>query len=118
ISRSRYYQRSKDPVSRRALEDGALESQIQEIYAEGRGSYGSPRIFDELLKRGYRLSRKRVIRLMHKLGLKAKTAKKFKVTTDSNHTLPIADNLLKRQFSPPSANQAWVSDITYLRTQA
>ena len=116
ISPSRYYQLRKKTVGARAVEDANLEREIQEIYGEGRGNYGSPRVHDELLKRGFNLSRKRVIRLMNRLNLKAKTAKKFKVTTDSRHTLPIAPNLLERDFSPPAPNRAWVSDITYLRT--
>lgn len=117
MSRSRYYQLRKQPKSKRELEDAELEPLIQEIYAEGKGAYGSPRVFDELLKRGHKLSRKRVIRLMRKLGLKAKTAKKFKATTDSRHALPIAPNLLERRFTSPAPNRAWVSDITYLRTR-
>lgn len=117
ISPSRYYQLGKKVVSTRAAEDAELEREIQEIYEEGRGNYGSPRVHDELGKRGFNLSRKRVIRLMHRLGLKAKTAKKFKATTDSRHTLPIAPNLLQRDFRPARPNQVWVGDITYLRTR-
>lgn len=117
ISSSRYYQLSKKTMGVRAVEDAELQREIQEIYEEGRGNYGSPRVHDELGKRGFNLSRKRVIRLMNRLGLKAKTAKKFKVTTDSRHTLPIAPNLLERDFCPAGPNQAWVSDITYLRTR-
>lgn len=116
ISPSRYYQLRKRTVGVRATEDAKLECEIQEICTEGRGNYGSPRVHNELLKRGRALSRKRVIRLMARLGLKAKTAKKFKVTTDSKHSLPIAPNVLKRDFCPSSPNQVWVSDITYLRT--
>lgn len=118
MSRSRYYQLRKQPISKREAQDADLEPVIQEIYRDGRGTYGSPRILDELGKRGYRVSRKRVIRLMQKLGIRAKTAKKFKATTDSRHSLPIAPNLLDRQFSPRGPNQVWVSDITYLRTKA
>ena len=117
ISPSRYYQLSKKVVSARAAEDTQLQREIQEICEEGRGNYGSPRVHDELGKRGFNLSRKRVIRLMRRLGLKAKTAKKFKVTTDSRHTLPIAPNLLQRDFCPAGPNRVWASDITYLRTR-
>jgi len=117
ISPSRYYQLRKKVVSARAAEDAEIQREIQQIFAEGRGNYGSPRVHDELLKRGFNPSRKRVIRLMSKLGLKAKTAKKFKVTTDSRHTLPIAPNLLERDFCPSGPNQVWASDITYLRTR-
>jgi len=112
-----YYQLCKKTVGVRAAQDAELQREIQAIYKEGRGNYGSPRVHDELGKRGFTLSRKRVIRLMNRLGLKAKTAKKFKVTTDSRHTLPIAPNLIKRDFRPPIPNRVWVSDITYLRTK-
>ena len=117
ISRSRYYQLAKGPLSQRAAEDAELEPIIQEVYAAGRGSYGSPSIHDELLKCNRRVSRKRVIRLMKKLKLKAKTAKKFKAATNSKHTLPIAANLVGRRFAQATANRTWVSDITYLRTR-
>jgi transposase InsO family protein len=117
ISPSRYYQLRKKTVGVRAAEDAELQHEIQAIYREGRGNYGSPRVHDELGKRGFNLSRKRVIRLMNRLGLKAKTANKFKVTTDSRHTLPIAPNLLNRDFCPAGPNRVWVSDITYLRTR-
>jgi len=116
VARSWHYQKSAQPKSAREIVDEELSRLIQEIYTEGRGSYGSPRIWDELKKRNYKVSRKRVIRLMKKLKLRAKTIKKFKVTTDSRHKLPIAPNLLERHFSNAAPNQGWVSDITYIRT--
>src|SRR5690606_15734922 len=96
-------------------EDAALAPVVQAIFDEGRGNYGSPRVHDELGKRGHRVSRKRVIRLMTAQGLAAKTKRKFKATTDSNHSEPIAPNLLQREFTVAAPDIAWVSDITYLR---
>lgn len=82
-----------------------------------KGRYGAPRIHGELAKEGARVSRKRVARLMRESGLRAKTARKYKATTDSNHALPVAPNLLERRFDVAAPNTAWVSDITYLWTR-
>jgi putative transposase len=79
--------------------------------------YGAPRIQGELAKEGERVSRKRVARLMRECGLCAKTARKYKATTDSNHSLPVAPNLLERRFDVDRPNAVWVSDITYLWTR-
>jgi len=89
---------------------------IKEIHQESNGEYGSPKIHQELRRRGKRCGRKRVARLMRKDGLKAKTVCKFKATTNSNHSLPVAANLLDRDFSPSEPNRAWVADITYIWT--
>jgi putative transposase len=117
ISRSRYYQAIKEPMSAREARDAELRPKIRSIFDAGRGNYGSPRVHDALLKAQEAVSRKRVIRLMKQLQLRAKTKRKFKVTTDSNHPLPIAPNLLERNFSPALPNRVWVSDITYLRCE-
>ena len=84
---------------------------------EFHGRYGAPRIQGELAKEGEHVSRKRVARLMREAGLRAKTSRKFKATTDSSHTLPIAPNLVDRRFDVDRPNAVWVSDITYLRTR-
>jgi transposase InsO family protein len=86
---------------------------IKEIHKESKSEYGSPKIHRELRRRGTRCGRKRVARLMRKDGLKAKTIRKFKATTNSNHNLPVAENLLNRDFTPAEPNKAWVADITY-----
>ena len=87
------------------------------MYAESRGRYGSPRIHDELLDQGISCGRKRVERLMRDEGLKAKAARKFKVTTDSAHSEPVAADLVKRDFTASEPNKIWVGDITYLWTK-
>jgi putative transposase len=117
VSSSAYYEWETEQVSQREIRDTELTLTIQEIYDDQRGNYGAPRIHDALAKRGKRTSRKRVARLMKKAELRAKTAKKFKVTTDSAHDLPVALNYLDRNFNAPHPNRAWVGDITYLWTR-
>lgn len=116
VSRSGYYAWLRRPESQRKIEDKALSQVIKEIHKESNGEYGSPKIHQELRRRGKRCGRKRVARLMKKDGLKAKTVRKFKATTNSNHSLPVASNLLNRDFSPAKPNKAWAADITYIWT--
>jgi len=85
--------------------------------ASGR-SYGSRRLRAALRMQGFTLGRHRVRTLMKRNGLRPKWRRKFVHTTDSRHDLPIADNLLQRQFNPPAVDRAWVSDITYIRTRS
>jgi transposase InsO family protein len=90
--------------------------EIRRIHEESRASYGSPRITDELKKRGFDVSRPRVARLMKQSGIHAVHKKKFVVTTDSKHKYPVVENKLNRDFSAEQAGKKWVSDITYIRT--
>jgi len=100
------------------LSDEALVVHIGAVYAENRGAYGWPRIWRELVKHGIRVGKQRVQRLMQKHGIHARGKRKFRVTTtDSNHNLPIAPNLLNRNFTPAAPNQAWVGDFTYIATE-
>lgn len=101
---------------RKRLTDAQMLTLIQAIHVEFKGAYGSPRIVRELRLRGFPASKERVERLMQENGIKAKHKRRFKVTTDSKHNLPIAPNLLDRNFTPDAPNQAWTSDITYLWT--
>ncbi len=89
---------------------------IVDIFNRHHSRYGHPRITNELHEQGETCGKNRVYRRMTSLGLKAKGKKKFKVTTDSNHNLPIAANLLNRDFSTTGPNQKWVGDITYIWT--
>jgi len=93
-----------------------LATQIEQIYQSTRQTYGSVRIHAELLANGWKVGRKRVARLMQQLGLSARSQRQFRATTDSNHHLPVAANLLERQFNAPAPDQAWVADITYVPT--
>ena len=79
--------------------------------------YGSPRVHAELVARGSPCCVNTVAKLMQTQGIAAKTARKFRHTTDSNHGLPVAANLLDRAFDPATANEAWVSDVTYIPTR-
>jgi len=90
---------------------------IEGIYKASRGTYGSPRIFAELKGLGFKCSKRRVERLMNKNGIRAKTRRKFRVTTDSKHSHPVAPNLLERNFSPDRPNATWAGDITYVWTK-
>ena len=102
---------------KRELENQGLKLRIAQIYSENSGRYGSPRIYEQLRKEGFKCNKKRVERLMRVLGLKANQKRKFKVTTDSNHNLPIKDNLLNREFDVNQKNKVWASDITYISTK-
>jgi transposase InsO family protein len=121
VSVSGYHQhlaRRKQIASRRHLSDEALLVHISAVYAENRGAYGWPRIWRELLARGIRVGKQRVQRLMQKHGIHARGKRKFRVTTtDSKHNLPIAPNLLNRNFTMAAPNQAWVGDFTYIATK-
>jgi transposase InsO family protein len=90
---------------------------ITDIHKENKEIYGVRRVYEELIKDGWECSVNRVARLMRKAGLRSKTAKKFKVTTDSDHSHPVAENLLNRNFSIEEPDKAWVGDITYIWTR-
>ena len=98
------------------LSDGALLAKIREIHQETKAAYGSPRIFLELKARGIPVSKGRVERLMRENGLRARHKRRFKATTDSKHTLPVAPNLLDRNFETAHPDQVWTADITYIAT--
>lgn len=104
-------------ASNRDNENRMLLFEIRRIHQKSKASYGSPRITDELKAKGFKVSRPRVARLMKQKGIRAVHAKKFVVTTDSKHKYPVAGNILNRNFSPEGRAQAWVSDITYIRTK-
>jgi putative transposase len=116
VSRAGYYAWCKRPTAHHTQEDQRLGLEIAAIYRENRGRYGSPRVHFELHERGHRTGRKRVARLMRTAGLRARGHRRFRTTTDSRHSLAIKQNLLDRQFTMPTANQGWVTDITYLWT--
>jgi transposase InsO family protein len=116
VSRSGYYSWLKRKPSRRALEDKELMEQIREIHKKSKGTYGSPRICEELKKNYVHVSRRRVARLMKQAGIRSMVKKRFKATTDSKHQFPVAPNLLNREFKVDELGKVWVSDITYIRT--
>jgi len=116
VSRSGYYAWEGRELSRRVLEDRELAGQIKQIFKDHYGRYGSPRVWEELKSRGWRTGRKRVERLMRAAGLRARVRRRRVVTTDSNHRLAVAGNILNRDFRAAHPGEKWVSDITYLRT--
>jgi putative transposase len=99
VSRSGYYQWIKYPKSTRKIEDMKLKQKIVEIHRHSRRTYGSPRIHQQLVREDYQVSKKRVERLMKEAGIHAMAKKKYRATTDSKHTLPVAANHLNRNFS-------------------
>jgi putative transposase len=118
VSTSGYYAwRSRKPCAR-ALEDAELTAQVKEIHLEHKSRYGSPRIERTLRRKGRKVSRKRVARLMRESGLVARRRRRFRpATTDSKHEFPIAPNLLKRDFSTSELRTVMVGDTTAVATQ-
>lgn len=114
VSASGYYRWLGRPQSRRAQQNRKLRETITLIWSLCKGLYGSPRIHQELVRRGWSVSRPRVARLMRKMGLASQLRRKWVKTTDSAHRYPVAENVLKRRFYPKQLSQVWVSDITYL----
>jgi len=96
--------------------DEALLAHIRAIHAEVKQEYGWPRMHKELLARGTRVGKERVRQLMQQHGIRAKTKRKFVVTTDSRHSLPVAPDLVQRRFNPEAPNRLWSGDITYIAT--
>ena len=118
VSVSGYYGWTQRRESRRSTGNRKLVEEIKAIHQEHHETYGNPRIVEVLRHRGYRCSRPRIARLMRVLGIRARTARKFKVTTDANHHEPIAADLLGQDFCVEAPNEVWSSDITYLRTDS
>ena len=117
VSTSGYYAWRNRTESHRDQQSRRLVVEIKALHAESRQSYGSPRIHDALNERGLACGKHRVARLMRLHGIKAKQRRSFKRTTDSNHALAVADNVLDRHFARSGPNQAWAADITYISTR-
>ena len=116
VSRSGYYRWRRRGPSARERERARLIPQVRAIHQGSRAVYGSRRMAKELEALGFGCGRHKAGTLMQLAGVAAKQRKKFKATTDSNHKLPLAPNLLARQFSMIAPNRAWVGDITSIRT--
>ena len=115
-SRSGYYRWKKQPQSRRQKENEKMLIEIKESHKNSRRAYGSPRIVEDLKEKGMKCGKNRVARLMKIHGIVGKAKKKFKATTNSNHALPVAENLLNQNFEAAKPNTVWLSDITYIAT--
>lgn len=117
VSRSGYYQWRRRPVSERVKRRESLTAQIREFHVGHHASYGSPRVHRELRARGDKVNEKTVAKVMREAGIQAKSQRQFRVTTtDSNHTQPVAENVLNREFLAEKRNHKWVADITYIAT--
>jgi putative transposase len=116
ISRSSYYAYESKFLSKREETNQRLMPMVQEIFKINRKAYGYRRVSDELKKRGENCGKHKTASLMRKLNLRPVVKRRFKLTTDSKHSLPIFTNVLNRNFKPGKMNQAWTSDITYIET--
>ena len=111
----RAWRRGGTPDSTR-LSDAQAVALMKAIHAEVKGAYGSRRMHRELKGRGHRIGLARIERLMREHGIRARHKRRYKATTDSKHSMPVADNLLQRNFTPEAPNRVWTSDITYIAT--
>jgi len=116
VSRSCFYEYAHRIEAPDDPEKTALKARISAIFKEHRRQYGSRRILKQLKDEGRQIGRYKVRRLMRELGLKAKSPKRYKVTTDSRHSFPVAPNLLNRKFDVDTPNRVWTTDITYVWT--
>ena len=116
VSVSGFYDWLKRPKSKRTKENEVLTEKILMFHCGSRYTYGSPRIHRDVKDAGYKASRGRVARLMKAAGIEGKTKRRFRVTTNSKHSQPKADNLVKQNFNPPTPDTLWASDITYIST--
>jgi transposase InsO family protein len=120
VSKAGYYAWRARPLCDRVKDDRVLTARIREIQREVQGRYGSPRTLQELKGLGFKCGKHRVARLMRRAGIRAKSARKFRVTTQSGHTKPVAPNVLDRKFSVEQhrkPDEAWAADITYIPTK-
>ena len=118
VSRSGYYSwlDNREMVSWRMQQRESIDALVKAAFEAGKGRYGAERIFYDLAEQDNPLDIKTIRKSLKRQGLIAKAAKLFKVTTDSNHSLPVAPNLLARDFSAQQPNEKWVTDITYIQT--
>jgi transposase InsO family protein len=116
VSASGYYAWFSRPDSATEQWRQELLGAVGEVHADVKGRYGSPRMTAELNARGHACSENTVADLMREHGIRAKSPRRFVRTTDSNHRLPVADNVLDRDFEPEGPNARWCADITYIPT--
>jgi putative transposase len=117
VSRSGFYAWGKREPSAAQVRRDELTAEVTRIHREVKGRYGSPRMHAEVVARGRPCCLNFVAKLMRQAGITAKVKRRFVKTTDSNHSLPVADNVLDRQFEVAEPNAVWVADITYIPTR-
>jgi putative transposase len=116
LNRSGFYRWQKNPLSKREMRNKELIVEINRIYGEGKGEYGSPTICQVLRQNGHRVNHKRIARIMRSIGLRSKVVKRFKRTTVRCKDHEAAPNLLAQNFCTDGPNRVWLSDITYIDT--
>ncbi|NHN35616.1 IS3 family transposase [Paenibacillus agricola] len=116
VSRSGYYKWLGRPESNRERQHKEWTGQVKEVYERSRQIYGSPKVTQQLKKNGISISERTVTRIMKANGIRSKTVKKYKATTNSKHSLPVQENVLNREFTASKPNEKWVTDITYVST--
>jgi putative transposase len=117
VSKSGYFAWLNRPLSKHAQDEARLEIEIRAAHERTRQSYGPERLQEELEGRGIEVGVHRIKRIRKKLGICCKQVRRFKATTNSKHTLPVAENLLNQNFTVDGPGVAWVGDITYIRTE-
>ncbi len=117
VSKSGYYASVKRPKSTQQNRREKLLIDIKNTHDQSRGTYGSPRVFQDLKARGVKVCKNTVAKLMHHGEIRSKMTKRYvPMTTDSKHTHPVAKNVLDRDFEASAPNRKWVTDITYIET--
>ena len=116
VSRAGFYAWQKRLPSKRQREDESLRKRIRAIHFQSRKTYGAPRIFKALRNEGEQVGLHRVERLCREDAVRACYKRKYRVTTQSGHVLPVAENILNREFRPMAPNRVWAGDITYVAT--
>jgi len=116
VSAGGYYDWLDRPLSKWSREESRLEIEIRAANKRTRQVYGAEKLQHDLAAHGVRVGICRIKRIRRKLGIRCKQKRKFKATTNSKHTLPVADNILGQQFKVNAPNKVWVSDITYVPT--
>lgn len=116
VSRAGFYHWRQRPLSPRRQVDELLKVAIRAAHGKTRQTYGAVRLQAELAAEGFHAGRDRIGRLRREMGLFCKQKRKFKATTNSSHSLPVAENVLGRAFSPTKPNEVWTDDITYITT--
>ncbi len=116
VSRQGFYAFLSRPPSKRARTEQELRDAVSRIFEDSRGTYGSPRVLEALRADRWKVSKRRVERIMRELGLQGREPKAFRVTTVADPSHQVAENVLNRDFTADAPNLKWVTDITYIRT--
>lgn len=117
VSASGYYGWCQRGESKREQARAELDAEVKRLFEAERGRAGAPRLTHRLRAQGCRAGHNQVAASLRRQGLRARAARKFKATTNSNHSLPVAANLLKQDFTAQRCDEKWVSDITYVGTE-